>query len=204
MTQTRSSITLRSWPFEDGIEFDTYVTKEILNTLQSAGLTIEGATDLYFQGVHWWLPAVDRASFGIPQIGLSGRPSADTAILLLCMYLLCQPFLDSKTQNTLHSQCKTLFASLQIVHNTSLRTIQCGLFLSAYQLGAGLLSDSYVTLSTSVALARVAGLQRCGEISVTGFDERTHTWLCLIVIDRYVLTASDHRKWHPVALIIID
>ena len=86
----------------------------------------------------------------------------------------------------LYYQSQKKFASLQLTRKFSLYTIQCGLLLSVYQIGAGLLSDAYVTLSTTTGLARAARILSSHHNKDVEFNshEAKAVWWAIFLLDR--------------------
>ncbi|QGA17292.1 hypothetical protein EYB26_004963 [Talaromyces marneffei] len=152
----------------------------------------------YSQYVHHWLPIIDlhRISSRIKSSHMLEAADAELASLLLCIHIASQPssaeMREQYYMQRLYIQSQRIFACLQSIRKFSIETIQCGLLLAVYQIGAGLLSDAYVTLSTTTGLARAGQLLTCHKNTHDG--DRSHearvVWWAIFLLGRILALAS--------------
>jgi hypothetical protein len=141
---------------------DALITTQTLQNLATTPLEI---VKNYARTVDRWLPIIklsrltDRLEVAHRDTSIALR--ANTTALLLSMQLAMQPSAgegnmgNPGAENALYAQCQLNFALLQAFKQPALETRQCGILLAVYQLGAGLISDAYVTLSTTIGIIRI-------------------------------------------------
>lgn len=173
------------WP--DSTE--QFITRQILWILEEHSTNPTHVMERYIQYIHHWLPIIDihRITNRIKNCHILEVADAELAGLLLCIHLATQPssteVREQAHMQRLYAQAQKIFSSLQLTRRFSLYTIQCGLLLAVYQIGAGLLSDAYVTLSTTTGLARVARLLDCHDKNRDS-HEATVVWWAIFLLDR--------------------
>lgn len=172
---------------------DALITPQTLQDLEISPLQV---VRNYSRTVDKWLPIItlprltDRLEAAHRDKPIALRPN--TAALLMAMQLAMQPSAgegntrNPGAQNRLYAQCQYNFALLQTCRQSALETRQCGVLLAVYQLGAGLISDAYVTLSTT------AGIVRINQLPLSPLDgsykdsdnESKRIWWGVFLLDR--------------------
>lgn len=171
---------------------ETFITNEVLRMMNEHSTNPIQVMKRYMRYIHHWLPILDvhRISNRIKSSRMLEVADAELASLLLCIYLASQP---SSTQmqkqphmKSLYTQSQKIFSLLQSISKFSIETIQCGLLLAVYQIGAGLLSDAYVTLATTTGLARAGRLLDCHHKNHDRDDshEARIVWWAIFLLDR--------------------
>lgn len=168
------------------------ITNEVLRIMDEQSTSPTHIMERYSQYVHHWLPIIDlhRISSRIKSSHMLEAADAELASLLLCIHIASQPssaeMREQYYMQRLYIQSQRIFACLQSIRKFSIETIQCGLLLAVYQIGAGLLSDAYVTLSTTTGLARAGQLLTCHKNTHDG--DRSHearvVWWAIFLLGR--------------------
>lgn len=182
---------------------DALITTQTLQDLATPPLQI---VRNYARTVDKWLPIIklsrltDRLEVVHRDSPISLR--ANTTALLLSMQLAMQSSANEgstetpKSQNGLYLQCKMNFSLLQAFKSSALETRQCGLLLAVYELGAGLISDAYVTLSTTAGIVRIKQLPLYhldGPYKESD-NEAKRIWWGVFLLDRYVLLRRSKQE----------
>jgi hypothetical protein len=171
---------------------ETFITNEALRLLDQHSTSPTQVMERYTQYIHHWLPIIDLHPINnrIKSSRMQEVADAELASLLLCIHLASQPS-STETREQAHMQkfyiqTQKIFSSLQLTRKFSIETIQCGLLLTAYQIGAGMLSDAYVTLSITTGLARAGRILDCYHRNHDG--ESSHevrvVWWAIFLLDR--------------------
>lgn len=168
---------------------EQFSTNQILCILEDNSTNPTHIMERYIQYIHHWLPIIDihRINDRIKSSQMLEVADPELAGLLLCIHLATQPssteVREQAHMQRLYIQAQKIFSSLQLTRRFSLYTIQCGLLLAVYQIGAGLLSDAYFTLSTTTGLARVARLSYCDHRSHDSQEAKV-VWWAIFLLDR--------------------
>jgi hypothetical protein len=183
-------------------DLDALITTQALQDLATSPLQI---VRNYARTLDKWLPIIKLPRLADRlEVAYRDRPialRANTTALLLSMQLAMQSSASESNMgnpgahNRLYLQCQLNFALLQASKPSALETRQCGLLLAVYQLGAGLISDAYITLSTT------AGIVRVNNLPVSHVDgpykesdnEAKRIWWGVFLLDRYVLLNQYRR-----------
>jgi hypothetical protein len=150
---------------------------------------MQEVTTNYFRAIHRWLPALSEVRWKrrIGQLDL--QPSAEMALLLLCMHLLlekpCQES-DSTTFSQLYKSARLTFALVQMNVGPSTALAQCGLLLSVYEYGHAL---SHVALQTIKDCSKIAHALGWHVKSTESYlcrlaAEEKRTWWGILMLDR--------------------
>ncbi|KAH8697957.1 hypothetical protein BGW36DRAFT_177284 [Talaromyces proteolyticus] len=192
-------------------DLDVGIGNEVSQTLRDLSLTPFQVVENYVRLVHPWLPIIKSPRL-TTQLETTQRDQpltlkAETAALLLFIHLATQSSSNERAHNSdlqrkVYKQCQSMFTLLQAFRRSALETRQCGVLLTTYQLGAGFISDAYVTLSTASGLVHVH--QPCPFARESYKDERDdearRVWWAVFLLDR--LIAQSHWKKRSYPLII--
>lgn len=171
---------------------DESITNQVRGILEEHSTSPTHVMERYIKYIHHWLPVIDiqRKNKYIENCLMLEGADAELAGLLLCVHLATQPssteIRERPYMQKLYSQSQKTFASLQLTRKLSLYTIQCGLLLAVFQIGAGLLSDAYITLSTTTGLARAAHIPESHDDKDAGVSshEAKAVWWAIFLLDR--------------------
>lgn len=170
---------------------ETAVIIEVLRTLGNQSTTPAQLIERYNDILRPWLPifSVHRTKDRLDPRRMLETADAEAACLLLCIHIATQPSSSTRSPNyaavqEAYIQASRIFAFSELLNKSSVATVQCGLLLTVYQLGAGMFSGAYVTLSTTTALARA---NRLHENCQTTDEEKTvaqAVWWAIFLLDR--------------------
>ncbi|EED18773.1 hypothetical protein TSTA_124920 [Talaromyces stipitatus ATCC 10500] len=165
----------------------TSILNEATRLLDEHSISPLLVIESYTHHIHHWLPVIDlhRMTKRLDPSCMA-KSDAELASLLLCIYLATQrsstDIREQTHMQTLYTQSQKIFSLLQTINRFSIDAIQCGILLAIYQIGAGLLPDAYVTLSTTIGLARTTGGYSNHEARVV--------WWAIFFLDRVLALAS--------------
>jgi Fungal specific transcription factor domain len=185
-----SRLYLSCTPHREADSLETTSTVEALRTLNSQSISAMQLIERYSHLIHPWLPIIDtrRIKDRVDRQHVLEIADPELASLLLCMHLATQPssrrIRNNETLQEVYAQAQRAFSSLQMLKKFAIGTIQCGLLLAVYQLGAGHLLEAYVTLSTTTGLARVHRLNRTYQKSKEQENEAEAVWWAIFLLDR--------------------
>lgn len=192
---------------------------QINQLLKSYNIDWQEAAKEYFDTIHSWFSLVHQGKFkstyrfspdsGRPSKTLSVQSathdnpespeiqinSADSALFLLCLYMITQ-VASARRPNAeifcpLYRTIKRIFALLKCLAAPTIELIQCGAFMTLFEYGHGDSTSAYRTLSETVALARVFGLKpgkHCRDTNAAEMnwdkEECGSIWWCLFILDQ--------------------
>lgn len=144
----------------------------------------------YFQSTHTWMPIISKQK--LSRI-IAGHLRADTALLLLCMKLLCHTPHESNARNAfLYTTAKQFSCSLETAGLSSLRTLQANLLISVYELGHAIYPAAYVSIGLSARQGIALGVHNHSApqlprapVKWTDWEERRRVWWLILILDRY-------------------
>lgn len=171
---------------------ETCITNDVLRSLDEHSTNPTRIMERYIEYVHHWLPVIDLDGINnrIKSSRMLEVADAELTSLLLCIHLASQPssaeIRNEAHMRKLYMQTLNIFFSLQLTRKFSIGTVQCGVLLAVYQIGAGMLSDAYVTLSTTTGLARAGRVQDCHHKNDEGdrSPEGRVVWWAIFLLDR--------------------
>ncbi|KAH8692703.1 putative Zn(II)2Cys6 transcription factor [Talaromyces proteolyticus] len=197
-------------PYQDNVQgrrihVDQFAVQLIMTSLAKSRVPLQDVLSVYFFSLQSWLPVIHEKSFRSRVTQLRYAPRADTALLLLCMYVAAQGQGNSpENENAQHEAyyiCKYLFSFLQIVQPPSLEMVQCGLLITVFEVGSVLSAAASVSIATCARLGYALGLhvdqqKDFGNISPAWVEaeERRRVWLGLFILDRLVMQAATNCR----------
>ncbi|CAG9996292.1 unnamed protein product [Clonostachys byssicola] len=114
---------------------------------------------LYRDSVHWWLPIIDPARLAQAISDYINHKSAETAVLLLHISLFdaqaaaIEAKVDTSS-SSLYGVCNFVFMLLRKIRGSPIAKLQSGILLAVFEIGEGLLSNAYNTLSICAQIWR--------------------------------------------------
>ncbi|RDW58631.1 hypothetical protein BP6252_13107 [Coleophoma cylindrospora] len=184
-------------------DFDRMVADEVLEIISNATDDMESIIENYFNTVHRWLPILSKSMLKdrIRQLRALESPRAEVACLVLCIYLVIQPYTkvtpgSNEHLSFLYSRAKCVHALVQSSGPVSIELVQAALLLTVYELGHGLLPSAYVSIGCSARLfsAMFLDLKGKGEAGdstmlwIKEEEERRARW-GIIILDRFLNTS---------------
>ncbi|KAH8816981.1 hypothetical protein F5884DRAFT_853411 [Xylogone sp. PMI_703] len=169
--------------------------KHICKIFSTVGVTVPEVVTTYFTTVHQWLPMISRIRFYRSLNQLQSQSPADLSLLILCMYLITRlPAPQIRThdmQNSLYLTTKRLFLLFQSWPIPSLRLIQAGVLVSAYEIGHDMIDAAFLTIGMCIRMGQVLGIDNYPENAANSVDdafcakkEEVCTWWATILVDR--------------------
>ncbi|CAG9942801.1 unnamed protein product [Clonostachys rosea f. rosea IK726] len=112
---------------------------------------------LYRDSVHWWLPIIDPTRLARAISEYINHRSAETAVLLLHISLFDAQAaaIEAKAEissSSLYAICNFVFMLLRKIQGSPIAKLQSGILLAVFEIGEGLLSNAYNTLSICAQL----------------------------------------------------
>ncbi|CAH0042301.1 unnamed protein product [Clonostachys rhizophaga] len=112
---------------------------------------------LYRDSVHWWLPIIDPARLTQAISKYINHRSAEAAVLLLHISLLDAQTaaIEAKAEtfsSSPYAICNSGFMLLRKIRGSPIAKLQSGILLAVFEIGEGLLSNAYSTLSICAQL----------------------------------------------------
>jgi hypothetical protein len=148
----------------------------------------------FFKSVQQWLPVVSEVRLNERLNKLHSQPSAEVALLLLCMHLLlktpCQES-DPTMQSQLYKSTKLTLALVQLAIGPSAKIAQSELVLSVYEYGHALSHAALQTIGSCFKTAYSLGwhmtrywtdIGRSTNQAAT--EEEKCTWWGILMLDR--------------------
>ncbi|KAJ5619730.1 fungal-specific transcription factor domain protein [Penicillium lagena] len=173
------------------------VPESISNVLGDR-LQVNQIASHYFQSIHVWMPIISKQK--LTRI-IAGNLRADTALLLLCMKLLCHTPNASNARNAfLYTAAKQFSSSLETAGLLSLRTLQANLLISVYELGHAIYPAAYVSIGLAARQGIALGIHNHSApqlprapIKWIDWEERRRVWWLILILDRIVTLGSYDR-----------
>ncbi|KAL7821763.1 hypothetical protein V8C26DRAFT_426535 [Trichoderma gracile] len=172
------------------------VGEEVYQLLQSHPGEIYGASQIYFDNIHRWMPIMSQKLFYRRLTEFSKTKRPDIALLLLSIVLSIHCPTSGTTQEPLYRAVRSTFWSLNATIDASLEMIQSGVILSCYEYGFGMYKECYKTIGLCVRLGQLLGLQDekppPDELQYSSDEwirsaERCNLWWALVIRDRSTL-----------------
>lgn len=163
---------------------------DVVGKLVEIHMVIHG----YFNKVHLWFPFIAKESFFRGLRTLNEHPSAEKALLLLCMYLVTSEheYGQRDFRNSAYVKAKSYLAMIAAAGRECVMTIQASALVSLYEMGHGMHQAAYITLGACARAAMVLGLDtRSSYVNVnsvgdnwTIIEEQSRVWWAIIILDR--------------------
>ena len=181
-------------------KLDRALNLQVGRILQSAGLSLPQVSEQFFRAFHRWLPAVSPTLLG--EIALDtqhGPPSADVSVLVLAMCLtVLGPRNEGETASigpgTLYGFVKVVFAQVQGIVTTTMRLVQSGLILAAYEYACSRPTAAFITVSTVARMGQSLGMETDITLPIISqaktppsrlkLLERRNAWWCVVILER--------------------
>ncbi|KAL2820634.1 fungal-specific transcription factor domain-containing protein [Aspergillus granulosus] len=188
------------------LDIDHFFVGVLMTTLTEQSKTLEKVLDAYFVTIQPWLPILHERSFRERIMQLSSNPQAETALLVLTLFLLssrenqnhpnCPP---PEYKGWLYQLCSYLFSFLKLVRPPSLQLVQAGLFVTVYELGSNMLEAASLSIGTCARLGyglrlNIDSSQYLPDIMWIQAEERRRTWLGVYMLDRLTKQVSTENS----------
>ncbi|KAL2843923.1 fungal-specific transcription factor domain-containing protein [Aspergillus pseudoustus] len=186
-----------------GQDIDHFFVGVLMTTLTEHGETLDRVLDTYFVSIYLWLPILHGRSFQGRVMQLSSNPQAETALLMLILFLLVgrrtpQGRLNSPPagpRNWLNQLCNYLLSFLKLVRPPSLQLVQAGLLMAVYELGSSSLEAASLSLGTCARLGYSLRLNidtpsYLPDMMWVEAEEKRRTWLGVYMLDRLIKQVS--------------
>ncbi|PTB65834.1 hypothetical protein BBK36DRAFT_1202882 [Trichoderma citrinoviride] len=178
------------------------VGEEVYQLLQSHPGEIYGASQIYFDNIHKWMPIMSQKLFyrRLTEFSKTRRP--DFALLLLSIVLCIHCPASGTTQEPLYRAVRSTFWSLNATIDASLEMVQAGVLLSCYEYGFGMYKECYKTIGLCVRMGQLMGIQDekppSDELQFSDewirIAERCNLWWALVIRDRSTLLHGPFRN----------
>ncbi|KAB5571821.1 hypothetical protein GE09DRAFT_1216436 [Coniochaeta sp. 2T2.1] len=182
----------------------------VVQLLTGSSINWRETYDVHFHAVHRWFSifnrekietifgstlrsnVVDETPFEELQV-----PSADVALLLVCVYLSSQyvgPYrAGSQIEHPLYKAVKRTFALLRCLMQPTVELMQCGALICLVEYGHGVFVTAHETLAETAAMARIFDL-RPGKYVEEGAlkpwpteeEEACTLWWCLFELEQLI------------------
>ncbi|CAH0025139.1 unnamed protein product [Clonostachys rhizophaga] len=162
-----------------------------------------GIIDRYIQTVQRWLPILSKEALEHaakePHDQYLSCLDTHACLLFLTMRLVsqgrCSSFIHDAGENSLYLTTRTLFILFQDERQWPLSLLQAGILIATYECGHGLARQSYLTLSSCVAMARLLRIDQdlASQLNVgpeDAPDPKVLCWSAIVIIDRLIALAS--------------
>ena len=151
---------------------------------------IRTVAEIYFNGIHNWLPVVSRSEFYQCLPSLFVSPRAELSLLCLSMALvnLFPPSEDIHSDegkfDMLYTLLKTSIARLEAADINSLEVVQGRLLVTLFELGHGL-NGAYISIAAlSRAAAAIGVHESINAPQSAKSEERLRVWWGIVMLDR--------------------
>ncbi|CAN8101052.1 unnamed protein product [Discula destructiva] len=143
-------------PLESTEDAHSFVFRS-LTQIMGDRVTAESNVQYYFGNINTWFSVVERASFQERMERMWAEPSAETALLALCMHLVIRPPDKgpiASMQSSLYHSVKTLCGIVAAKTPLSVSLLQANLLVCLYELGQLMPQQAYLTLGTCCTIVR--------------------------------------------------
>lgn len=141
---------------------------ESIHTLMLRGLAemvgprpkVEHIVSLYFGSVNTWFTIIERSTFESQVEDMWGTPSAETALLLICMMLITRPPHENQTLGMDDHLYLTVKAGFTLVQNRvtlSFPILQAKLLIAMYEYSHSMPQQAYISLGNCVQMSKTFG-----------------------------------------------
>lgn len=172
--------------------------------LYSTAVCPEKICDLFFLGVHRWLPVICPRRFNATLSKYRGLPlPGDVSLLLLTMWLITSH--SRRTCSGRHQPSdvfsrttRILLTHMQAQICASACLVQAGLLLSACEYALGHAKSAYITIGFCTGMACILGLDRKCQMDEADVNkgsrslsdlEQCNVWWGIVALERYVQLA---------------
>jgi hypothetical protein len=183
------------------IPLNDSIRNEVLRVAESAGMSVRGICEQFFDGFHRWLPVISQERFWKTSLAFhDGSAQADFSVLLLAMCLIAiRPVSllqqSSTCLDSLYSTVRFSFAKAQAAVCTSTRLIQAGILLATYEYACKKPEAAYISIGTCARMSSILGINRFIAQSETELTaelrlkvlEGRNVWWGVIITERRVL-----------------
>ncbi|CEN62961.1 hypothetical protein ASPCAL09589 [Aspergillus calidoustus] len=182
-----------------GLDIDHFFVGVLMTTLTEQSDTLDRVVDAYFVTIQSWLPILHERTFRDRVLQLSTNPQAETALLVLTLFLLMGCQTEDRPQTPppagykrwLYQLSSYLFSFLKLVRPPSLQLVQAGLYLTVYELGSSLLEAASMSIGTCARIGyslrlNVDNPQFLPDTMCIQSEEKRRTWLGVYMLDRLI------------------
>jgi hypothetical protein len=175
--------------------FDEQYTKQAFDIIARNGDNFETAAFEYTSSSYDWFPIIDRFALITSFMGLKQTPNAESANLMLCVYLMSTKSGQTKHQDIDHEQLyhtvKGLNSLLLSTGRASIEVVQGGLLIALFELGLGLCDAAYSSVGACARMGYLLGFDQTlspDELmlkrSHTVVENERRVWWGTIILDR--------------------
>ncbi|KAH8906007.1 hypothetical protein BR93DRAFT_723401 [Coniochaeta sp. PMI_546] len=120
---------------------------------------VEHVTTYYFNSVNYWFTIIEKRSFDSQVERMWSFPSAEVALLILCMLLIIRTPNESGAamDDGLYLSVKTAFTLVQSKIPPSISLLQAQLLIGLYEYSHGLSQQAYMSMGSCVQMTRSFG-----------------------------------------------
>jgi hypothetical protein len=175
------------------LDIDRYFVGLVNATLTEQCVSLERMLEEYFCQIHPWFSVIIEPGFRIRLSKLHREPCAETAMLLLAVFLVTgsnDQYSNDSHRARIYQIGKYLFSFLQLQREPSLEMVQSGLLLVLYELRASRLDAASVSVGNCARLGytlrlNIDRIQQEEEASSwVESEERRRVWCGLYLLDR--------------------
>ncbi|KAL6876921.1 hypothetical protein J3F83DRAFT_429571 [Trichoderma novae-zelandiae] len=172
------------------------VGEEVYQLLQSHPGEVYGASQIYFNNIHRWIPIMSQKLFYRRLTEFSKTKRPDFALLVLSILLSIHCPASGTMEEPLYRAVRSTFWSLNATVDASLEMVQAGVILSCYEYGSGMYQECYKTIGLCVRMGHWMGLhdERPPPSDDLQYSdewirraERCNLWWALVIRDRSTL-----------------
>jgi len=141
---------------EDIHSFSCRCLSDILGHRQG----IEHVAASYFSGVNTWFTVIERASFDVSLEEMWSKPSAETAVLVLCMRLIIRTPISNSVAgmgDSLYLSAKTMLNLVQSKVALSVPLLQAELLVAMYEFSHSMPQQAYMTVGRCFQITKAFG-----------------------------------------------
>lgn len=120
---------------------------------------VEHVTTYYFNSINHWFTIVDKTTFESQADRMWSLPSAEVALLALCMLLIIRTPNEnaSSMDDGLYLSIKTAFILVQSKVPPSISLLQAELLIALYEYSHGLPQQAYMSIGSCLQMTRFFG-----------------------------------------------
>jgi hypothetical protein len=141
---------------EDVHSFSCRCLSDILGHRQG----VEHVVASYFSGVNTWFTVVERATFDASLEEMWKTPSAETAVLVLCMRLIIRSPMSNSVAgmaDSLYLSAKTMLNLVQSKVALSMPLLQAELLVAMYEFSHAMPQQAYMTVGRCFQITKAFG-----------------------------------------------
>lgn len=120
---------------------------------------VEHVTTYYFNSVNYWFTIIEKTSFDSQVERMWSFPSAEVALLILCMLLIIRTPNENGAamDDGLYLSVKTAFTLAQSKIPSSIYLLQAQLLIALYEYSHGLPQQAYMSMGPCIQMTRSFG-----------------------------------------------